>query len=319
MSASDRRARLDRSHPDLSIRRQCQMMSLARSGVYRAPPPANDNDLEAMRRIDALFTERPFFGARRIARTLSQDGFPIDRKRVRRLMRRMGIEALGPKPRTTKPAPGHKIYPYLLRDLKIERPGHVWASDITYIPIGKGFLYLVAVIDWASRAVLSWRLSNTMDASFCVEAVEEALARYGRPEIFNTDQGSQFTGEAFTSALIDAGVRISMDGRGRWMDNVFIERLWRSLKHEDVYLKGYADGLEARTGIGEWLAFYNERRLHQALGYRAPMAVFREGSAAGTCGHVDNAPTAKPNPPSRALTPCPQEEQKQQQTERLVA
>jgi len=294
MSASDRRAKLDRSHPDLSIRRQCQMLSLARSSVYRAPPPANDNDLEAMRRIDALFTERPFFGARRIAKTLSEDGFPIDRKRVRRLMRKMGIEALGPKPRTTKPAPGHKIYPYLLRDLKIERPGHVWAADITYIPIGKGFLYLVAIIDWASRAVLCWRLSNTMDASFCVEALEEALARYGRPEIFNTDQGSQFTGAAFTSVLIDAGVRISMDGRGRWMDNVFIERLWRSLKHEDVYLKGYADGIEARTGIGEWITFYNEHRLHQALGYRAPMAVFRESSAAGTCGHVDNAPQPSP-------------------------
>jgi putative transposase len=318
MSASDRRAKLDRSHPDLSIRRQCQMMNLARSGVYRAPPPANDNDLEAMRRIDALFTERPFFGARRIAKTLSEDGFPLDRKRVRRLMRKMGIEALGPKPRTTKPAPGHKIYPYLLRGEKIDRPNHVWAADITYIPIGKGFLYLVAVIDWASRAVLSWRLSNTVDASFCVEALEEALARYGRPEIFNTDQGSQFTGAAFTGVLIDAGVRISMDGRGRWMDNVFIERLWRSLKHEDVYLKGYADGLEARTGIGEWIAFYNERRLHQALGYRAPMTVFREGSAAAPCGHVDNAPTAKPNPPSRALTTCPQEEQNQQ-TERLVA
>ena len=164
MSASDRRAKLDREHPDLSIRRQCQMLSLARSGVYRAPQACNDNDIEAMRRIDALFTARPFFGARRIARTLSEDGFPIDRKRVRRLMRRMGIEALGPKPRTTKPAPGHKIYPYLLRGERIDRPNHVWAADITYIPIGKGVLYLVAVIDWASRAVLSWRLSNTMDA-----------------------------------------------------------------------------------------------------------------------------------------------------------
>ncbi len=319
MSASDRRAKLDREHPDLSIRRQCQMLNLARSGVYRTPRSANDNDLEAMRRIDALFTARPFFGARRIAKTLSEDGFPIDRKRVRRLMRKMGIEALGPKPRTTKPAPGHKIYPYLLRDLKIERPGHVWAADITYIPIGKGFLYLVAVIDWASRAALSWRLSNTMDASFCVEALEEALARYGRPEIFNTDQGSQFTGAAFTSVLINAGVRISMDGRGRWMDNVFIERLWRSLKYEDVYLKGYADGLEARTGIGEWITFYNEHRLHQALGYRAPMAVLREASTGGTCGHVDNAPTAKPNLTPRALTTCPQEAQKQQQTETLAA
>jgi len=319
MSASDRRARLDRAHSDLSIRRQCQMLSLARSGVYRKRRPANDNDLEAMRRIDALFMARPFFGARRIAATLTEDGFPIERKRARRLMRLMSIEALGPKPRTTKPAPGHKIYPYLLRDTKIERPNQVWAADITYIPIGKGFLYLVAVIDWASRAVLSWRLSNTMDASFCVEALAEALARYGRPEIFNTDQGSQFTGAAFTGVLVAAGVRISMDGRGRWMDNVFIERVWRSLKHEDVYLKGYADGVEARVGIGEWIAFYNEQRLHQAMGYRTPMAVFREGAAAGTCGHVDNALTSKSHPPRRALTTCPQEEQKQQQTRTLAA
>jgi len=319
VSASDRRAKLDRAHPKLSMRRQCEMLGLARSGVYRQRRSADDDDLEAMRRIDALFTARPFFGARRIAKTLSEEGYPIDRKRARRLMRIMGIEALGPKPRTTKPAPGHKIYPYLLRDLKIDRPGQVWAADITYIPLGKGFLYLVAVIDWASRAVLSWRLSNTMDASFCVEALEEALARYGGPEIFNTDQGSQFTGAAFTGALIDAGVRISMDGRGRWMDNVFIERLWRSLKHEDVYLKGYGDGLEARAGIGEWITFYNERRLHQALDYRTPMAVFLEGMAAGACGRVDNALTAKPNPQRRALTTCPQEEQKQQQTGSLAA
>ena len=301
MSASDRRAKLDRDHPDLSMRRQCAMLGVARSGVYRKPRPVNDNDLEAMRRIDALFTARPFFGARRIARTLSEEGFPIDRKRVRRLMRQMGIEALGPKPRTTKPAPGHKIYPYLLRDLTIERPNQVWAADITYIPIGRGFLYLVAVIDWASRAVLSWRLSNTMDASFCVAALEEALARYGKPEIFNTDQGSQFTSADFTGVLIEAGVRISMDGRGRWMDNVFIERVWRSLKYEDVYLKGYADGREAKAGIGEYFAFYNERRLHQALGYRAPMAVWREGAAPTAYGHVDNA---------SALTTCPQADQK---------
>jgi putative transposase len=310
MSASDRRAKLDRDHGELSIRRQCAMLGVARSGIYRKPRPANDNDLEAMRRIDALFTARPFFGARRIARTLSEEGFPIDRKRVRRLMRRMGIEALGPKPRTSKPAPGHKIYPYLLRDLTIERPNHVWAADITYIPIGHGFLYLVAVIDWASRAVLAWRLSNTMDASFCVEALEEALARYGRPDIFNTDQGSQFTGAAFTGALIEAGVRISMDGRGRWMDNVFIERVWRSLKYEDVYLKGYADGREAKAGIGEYFAFYNERRLHQALGYRAPLAVWRDGAGPGAYGHVDNA---------CALTTCPQADQKQQQTNPLAA
>ena len=276
MSASNRRAKLDRHHPDLSVRRQCAMLGVTRSGVYREPRPANDNDLAAMRRIDALFTARPFFGARRIARTLTEEGFPIGRKRVRRLMRLMGIEALGPKPRTSKPAPGHKIYPYLLRDMRIDRPNQVWAADITYIPIGQGFLYLVAVIDWASRAVLSWRLSNTMDASFCLAALKEALAGYGKPEIFNTDQGSQFTAAAFTGALLEAGVRISMDGRGRWMDNVFIERLWRSLKYEDIYLKGYADGHEAKAGIASWIAFYNQRRLHQALGYRTRMAVWRE-------------------------------------------
>ena len=231
----------------------------------------------------------------------------------------MGIEALGPKPRTTKPAPGHKIYPYLLRDLTIERPNQVWAADITYIPIGRGFLYLVAVIDWASRAVLSWRLANTMDASFCVAALEEALARYGKPYIFNTDPGSQFTSADFTGVLIEAGIRISMDGRGRWMGAVagwarsldgqfFIERVWRSLKYEDVYLKGYTDGHEAKAGISDWIIFYNER-LHQALGYRAPMAVWREGAPPKAYGHVDNA---------NALTTCPQADQKQQ-TEPLAA
>jgi len=309
MSASNRRAKLDRGHPDLSVRRQCAMLGVARSSAYRKPAPANDNDLALMRRIDALHTERPFLGSRRIAKTLGQEGLPINRKRVRRLMRLMGIEALGPKPRTTQPAPGHKIYPYLLREMTIDRPNQVWAADITYIPIGRGFLYLVAVIDWASRAVLSWRLSNTMDTSFCVAALKEALHRYGRPEIFNTDQGSQFTAAAFTGALLEAGVHISMDGRGRWMDNVFIERVWRSLKYEDVYLKGYADGREAKAGIGEYFAFYNERRLHQAHGYRAPMAVWRDG-ALQTCGHVDNADT---------LTTGPQAEQKQKQTGLLAA
>jgi putative transposase len=304
MSASNRRAKLDRDHPDLSVRRQCAMLGVARSGVYRKPSPANDNDLALMRRIDALHTERPFLGSRRIARMLGEDGLPINRKRVRRLMRLMGIEALGPKPRTTQPAPGHKIYPYLLRDMMIDRPNQVWAADITYIPIGRGFLYLVAVIDWASRAVLSWRLSNTMDASFCVAALEEALAQCSRPEIFNTDQGSQFTSADFTGVLSKAGARISMDGRGRWMDNVFIERVWRSLKYEDIYLKGYADGREAKAGIGEYFTFYNERRLHQALGYRAPMAVWREG-AVQTCGHGDNAT-------------CSQQE-KQKQTAPLAA
>lgn len=309
MSASNRRAKLDRDHPDLSVRRQCAMLGVARSCLYRKPSPANDNDLALMRRIDALHTKRPFLGSRRIARMLGEEGLPINRKRVRRLMQLMGIEALGPKPRTTQPAPGHKIYPYLLRDLTIGRPNQVWAADITYIPIGRGFLYLAAVIDWASRAVLSWRLSNTMDASFCEAALEEALAKYGKPEIFNTDQGSQFTSADFTGVLHKAGVRISMDGRGRWMDNVFIERVWRSLKYEDVYLKGYVDGREAKAGIGDWITFYNECRLHQALAYRAPMAVWRDGAAHHTFGHVDNA---------NALTTGPQAE-KQKQTEPLAA
>jgi putative transposase len=280
MSAPDRRALLDRDHDLLSIRRQCALLGLARSGVYRSPSAANDNELALMRRLDELFMAWPFLGSRRLAAMLRAEGRRINRKRVQRLMRRMGIAALGPKPRTSKPAPGHRIFPYLLREMTIERPNQVWAADITYVPIGRGFLYLVAVIDWASRAVLAWRLSNTMDVSFCVAALEEALARFGRPEIFNTDQGSQFTSAAFTGTLAAAGIRISMDGRGRWMDNVFIERLWRSLKHEDVYLKAYTDGREARMGIGAWIGFYNGSRPHQALGNRTPMAVWRDGVAA---------------------------------------
>jgi putative transposase len=277
MSTPDRRALLDRRHPELSVRRQCALLSLARSGVYRPVAAADETDLALMRRIDELFLAHPFLGSRRMARMLSRS--PVNRKRVQRLMRLMGIEALGPKPNTSKPAPGHKIYPYLLRGLTIERPNHVWAADITYIPIGEGFLYLIAIIDWASRAVLSWRLSNTMDTSFCVDALEDALGRFGRPEIFNTDQGSQFTSAAFTAKLLAAGVRISMDGRGRWLDNVFIERLWRSLKHEEVYLKGYADGREARAGIAAWIAFYNTRRPHQALGGQTPLVVWRTGTS----------------------------------------
>jgi putative transposase len=309
MSAPDRRALVDRGHARLSIRRQCTLLGLARSGVYRPPRPANDDDLSLMRRLDELFLAWPFLGSRRMTALLRAEGRPVNRKRVRRLMRKMGIAALGPKPRTSKPAPGHKVFPYLLRGMAIERPNQVWAADITYVPIGRGFLYLVAVIDWASRAVLAWRLSNTMDVSFCVGALEEALARFGKPEIFNTDQGSQFTSAAFTGTLAAAGVRISMDGRGRWMDNVFIERLWRSLKHEDIYLKGYADGREAGAGIGAWIAFYNARRPHQALANRTPMAVWREG-VTGALGdtavdmtlRLDNA---------GALPTCPQPPQQQ--------
>ncbi len=307
MSTPDRREMLDRGDKTLSIRRQCALIGVSRSGVYRTRRPANDNDLAVMRRIDELFTAWPFLGSRRMTAMLRAEGERINRKRVQRLMRKMGIAALGPKPNTTKPAPGHKIFPYLLRNLKIERPNHVWSTDITYIPIGRGFLYLVAIIDWASRAVLSWRLSNTMDVSFCLAALEDALAKHGHPEIFNTDQGSQFTSAAFTGALTAAGIKISMDGRGRWMDNVFIERLWRSLKHEDVYLKGYADGHEAKIGIASWMEFYNRRRLHQALGYRTPMEVWRDAMADATAvDMMDNA---------AALTTCPQ----QQQTKPLAA
>ena len=307
MSAPDRRRLVDRKPGELSIRRQCELLGIARSGVYRPPVPANDNDLALMRRIDELFTAWPFLGSRRMTAMLRAEGHAVNRKRVQRLMRKMGIAALGPKPRTTKPAPGHKIFPYLLRGLAIERPNQVWCADITYIPIGRGFLYLVAIMDWASRAVLSWRMSNTMDTSFCVAALEEALARFGQPDIFNTDQGSQFTSAAFTGVLIAAGMRISMDGRGRWMDNVFIERLWRSLKHEDIYLKGYADGREAYSGIAAWFAFYNTGRPHQALGNRTPMAVWREGTT-GPLG--DKAVDMMDN--ARALPTCPQSQQQLQ-------
>jgi putative transposase len=312
MSAPDRRALIDRNHGTLSLRRQCTLLGVARSGVYRQARPANDNDLGLMRRIDELFTAWPFLGSRRMAVMLRAEGYSINRKRVQRLMRRMGIAALGPKPRTTKPGPGHRIYPYLLRGMTIDRPNQVWAADITYIPIGRGFLYLMAVMDWASRAVLAWRLSNTMDVSFCVSALEEALARFGRPEIFNTDQGSQFTSAAFTGTLAAAGIRISMDGRGRWMDNVFIERLWRSLKHEDVHLKGYADGREAKAGIGTWIAFYNLQRPHQALGDQTPMAVWREGATGELGEAVDMTllvPRSLDNAAALPTYPQPQQQQ----------
>ena len=309
MSAPDRRALVDRDDSELSIRRQCTLLSVARSGLYRPPIPANDDDLALMRRIDELFTAWPFLGSRRMAVMLRGEGFGVNRKRVQRLMRQMGIAALGPKPRTTKPAPGHKIFPYLLRNMTIDRPNQVWAADITYIPIGRGFLYLVAIMDWASRAVLAWRLSNTMDVSFCVSALEEALARFGKPLIFNTDQGSQFTSAAFTGTLAAAGIAISMDGRGRWMDNVFIERLWRSLKYEDIYLKGYGDGHEAKAGIGQWVAFYNAARPHSALANRTPMAVWRDG-ATGALSETAVDMTLRLDK-AHALTTCPQPQQQQ--------
>jgi len=309
MSVPDRRALIDRDHGALSLRRQCVLLGLARSGVYRPPKPANDNELALMRRLDELFTAWPFLGSRRMTAMLRAEGHAVNRKRVQRLMRKMGIAALHPKRKTSKPALGHKIFPYLLRGLAITRPNHVWCADITYIPIGRGFLYLVAIMDWASRAVLSWRLSNTMDVSFCVSALEEALARFGCPEIFNTDQGSQFTSAAFTGTLMASGIKISMDGRGRWMDNVFIERLWRSLKHEDIYIKGYADGREAKAGIASWIEFYNLARPHQALGNRMPMAVWREGMTGALEGRAVDMTLRLDN--ADALPTDPQQNQQQ--------
>jgi len=277
MSAPDRRAMVERPGVDLSVRRQCALLNLARSGVYRPKPVIGAGDLALMRRIDELHLELPFYGSRRMTFELNKEDRGVNRKRVQRLMRVMGIEALVPRPGTSKPAPGHKIYPYLLRGLAIAEPNHVWAADITYIPMARGFLYLVAIIDWASRAVLAWRLSNTIDSRFCVEALDEALDRYGKPKIFNTDQGAQFTSAAFTDKLEKADVAISMDGRGRFMDNIFIERLWRSIKYEEVHLKAYADGREGRAGIGSWMTFYNFRRPHQAMNNQTPMAVWRNG------------------------------------------
>jgi putative transposase len=302
---------VERPADDLSVRRQCALLNLARSGVYRPRPVVEADDLALMRRIDELHLELPFYGSRRMMFELNKEGRGVNRKRVQRLMRVMGIEALVPRPGTSKAAPGHKIYPYLLRGLAIGEPNHVWAADITYIPMAHGFLYLVAIIDWASRAVLAWRLSNTMDTSFCLAALEEALARYGRPKIFNTDQGAQFTSAAFTGRLEAAGVAISMDGRGRFMDNIFIERLWRSIKYEEIHLKAYADGREARAGIGNWMIFYNVRRPHQAMNNQTPMAVWRAGmdkieAAAATVDmplRLDNA---------NALPAYPQQKQKQQ-------
>jgi len=308
MSAPDRRALIDRGAL-LSIRRQCVLLGVARAGVYRVPHPANDNDLLLMRRLDELYMAWPFLGSRRMTALLRAEGHKVNRKRVQRLMRQMGIAALGPKPRTTKPAPGHKIFPYLLRNLVIERPNHVWAADITYVPVGRGFLYLVAIIDWASRAVLAWRLSNTMDVAFCLAALEDALARFGKPEIFNTDQGSQFTSGEFTGRLAAAGIRISMDGRGRWIDNVFIERLWRSLKYEDIYLKDYADGREAKVGIAEWMAFYNHRRPHQGLANRTPMAVWRDGVGVKLGAEAVDMTLRLDNPDGLPTSPQPQQQQ----------
>jgi putative transposase len=263
----------------LSIRRQCELLGLPRSSLYYEPAGESAENLQLMRLIDRQYTSYPFYGSRRMTVWLVQQGEEVNRKRVQRLMRTMGLEAIYPKPRTSTPGKGHKVYPYLLRGVKVERPDQVWSTDITYVPMASGFMYLAAVIDWYSRYVLSWRLSNTLDGSFCLEMLEEALS-LGKPEVFNTDQGVQFTAEAFTSRLERAGVAVSMDGRGRALDNVFVERLWRSVKYEDIYIKDYDSVPELHDGLARYFGFYNHERPHQSLADRPPAVVYREAKAA---------------------------------------
>jgi len=258
----------------LSVTRQAELLDLSRSSVYYSPRPISERDLGLMRRIDELHLEAPFYGARKLAEQLRREGHEVGRRHVRTLMQRMGIEALYRKPRTSIPARGAAVYPYLLEGVVIDRPNQVWSSDLTYLPMAHGFMYLVAILDVASRKVLAWRLSNTMTTESCVEALEEAMSKFGRPEIFNTDQGSQFTSEAWTAPLKAAGVSISMDGKGRWIDNVFIERLWRTVKYEEVYLRAYANGTEARHSLSRYFSFYNQRRLHENLDYATPDEVY---------------------------------------------
>ena len=255
---------------EISLARQCKILRISRSSLYYMPMGISAETLELMHQIDRVFTQYPFFGSRQIAAYLPRKGYHAGRHRVRRLMKIMGLEAIYKRPNTSKKHPENRIYPYLLRGLPITRPNQVWCADITYIPVKRGFLYLVAIMDWATRKVLSWRLSNTMDASFCKEALDEAIAKYGPPEIMNTDQGSQFTGVAWIITLSEAGVKISMDGRGRYLDNIFIERLWRSLKQEAVYLHELTDGFVAERVIREWITFYNTDRPHTALEKRTP-------------------------------------------------
>jgi putative transposase len=255
---------------ELTIMRQCELLDLCRSSLYYEPKATSSADLALMRRIDELHLAHPFLGSRRLTQMLKREGMQVGRLHVATLMQRMGIEAIYRKKRTTIPEKSHRIYPYLLRDVAIDRPNQAWASDITYLPLAKGFAYLVAIVDLYSRKVLAWRVSNAMTSEFCVEALEEALARYGRPEIFNTDQGSQFTDDDFTAPLLANGVRVSMDGKGRWIDNVFIERLWRSVKYEDIYLHAYATPREVTMGLKHYFSFYNERRGHQSLDYQTP-------------------------------------------------
>jgi putative transposase len=267
------RSLIDPGHATLSVRRQCDLLGLSRSSLYYEPAEETSENLRLMRLLDKQYTARPFYGSRRLTAWLVQQGEKVNRKRVQRLLRLMGLEALYPKPRLSVAERGHRIYPYLLRGVSIERPDQVWSTDITYVPLPSGFMYLAATIDWYSRYVLAWRLSNTLDGSFCLEMLNEALS-LGRPEVFNTDQGAQFTAEAFTGRLLSAGVAVSMDGRGRCLDNVFVERLWRSVKYEDIYLHGYERVPELERGLTCYFDFYNGERIHQSLEYRTPASVY---------------------------------------------
>jgi putative transposase len=299
MSRQGRLEMVDREHPRLSLVRQCALLALNRSSLYYRPTGVDEYDLELMLLIDRQYLRTPFYGSRRMTACLRRQGHRINRKRVRRLMRLMGLRAIYRPPNTSKPWRGHKVYPYLLRDVGVMRVNQVWGADITYIPMAHGFMYLVAIMDWFSRYVLAWRLCNTLESDFCVDALQQALGK-DTPEIFNTDQGSQFTSEAFTGVLLEHGIQISMDGKGRCRDNVFVERLWRSLKYEEVYLKGYQRVPEARAGIGAYFRFYNEERLHQALEYQTPREVFeRRGPSAGEANETQQTIAAQQEPEGR--------------------
>ncbi len=295
MSRERRREMVDRRHPVLSMVRQCTLLAISRSSLYYRRKGTSPEDLAVMKAIDQQYLVTPFYGSRRMRVWLSRQGHQVSRKRVQRLMRTMGLTAIYRRPQTSQPAPGHKVYPYLLSGMEVTRPNQVWAADITYLPMARGFLYLVAIMDWHSRYVVAWNLSNTLDANFCVEGLEEALSK-GRPEVFNTDQGSQFTSEGFTGLLDDHGVRISMDGKGRYIDNIFVERLWRTVKYEEVYLKAYSNGREAKAGLEAYFHFYNIERPHQALGYRTPAEVFNGDSVPS-----DGQSVERRRAPGRAL------------------
>lgn len=265
---------IEPDHPQLSIGQQCKLLSISRSSFYYTPKGETEQNLSLMRQIDEQFLETPFFGVRQMTWHLRSERHLVNEKRIRRLMRLMGLMPIYQKPNTSRPGRGHKTYPYLLRGLRVDRPNQVWCSDITYLPMRRGFLYLVAIMDWHTRKVLAWRISNTLEADFCVEALNEAIHKFGPPEIMNTDQGSQFTSFAWTDRLRRSGVRISMDGKGRFLDNIFIERLWRTLKYECVYLHAWETGSEAKAGIRKWMTFYNHQRPHSALGGRPPAVLY---------------------------------------------